>query len=239
MLEQVEQKIQELKKLQAEEYYKKKDSDLNTWGLTTRKNGKKTAPIIVTDDEYEALIKASNGVSKAGRNSVANTLKACAVAAVLVSAVAGATAWYMNKDMGFIWFSISILVGVVVALVFTGISEAIRLLQQIIDTKPLQRPDPLHSKSSQKAGTQMPSYPQYTTAQPPIYQAPSYRQAAAQPYYGTPAPQAASVPQAPAAPYGAPQNYNEMGAFEKSVSDDFFSGNFDADPNLAEYQNGI
>ena len=85
MLEQVEQKIQELKKLQAEEYYKKKDADLNTWGLTSKKNGKKTTPIIVNDEEYEALIKASSGVSKAGRNSVANILKACSVASVIVN----------------------------------------------------------------------------------------------------------------------------------------------------------
>ncbi len=239
MLEQVEQKIQELKKLQAEEYYKKKDSDLNTWGLTSKKNGKKTTPIIVTDDEYEALIKASNGISKAGRNSVANTLKACAVASVLVSAVAGTTAWYMSEDMGFIWFSIAVLLGVVIALIFAGISEAIRLLQQIIDMKPLQRPDAAHvNNGGQHAGSPMPSYPQYTTAQPPIYQAPSYRQAAAQPYYSTPVAQAPVAHTNPAS-YGAPQNYNEMGAFGKSVQDDFFAGNYDTDPNLAEYQNGI
>ena len=45
MLEQVEQKIQELKKIQAEEFYKKKDADLSTWGLTSKKNGKKITPI--------------------------------------------------------------------------------------------------------------------------------------------------------------------------------------------------
>ena len=41
MLEQVENKIQELKKLRAEEYYKKKDADLRAWGLTTKVDGKK------------------------------------------------------------------------------------------------------------------------------------------------------------------------------------------------------
>ena len=33
MLEQVELKIQELQKAQAEEYYKKKEADLRSWGL--------------------------------------------------------------------------------------------------------------------------------------------------------------------------------------------------------------
>ena len=60
MLEQVENKIQELQRLQKEEYYKKKDEDLLEWGLTSKKDGKKKIPVIVTDDEYEALIEASS-----------------------------------------------------------------------------------------------------------------------------------------------------------------------------------
>lgn len=231
MLEQVEQKIQELKKIQAEEYYKKKDSDLNAWGLTTKRNGKKTTPIIVTDDEYEALIKASNGVGKSGRNSVANTLKACSVASVLVSIVAGATVWYTAKEMGFIWFSVAILAGVVIALIFHGLSEAIRLLQQLIDMEPLKKPDPIHAQVN--VPVQQPVMTaQYMAAQPPIYQASSYRQTA-QPYYGVPVPPAPPAqPMQPAAPvqnnaeppaYGAPQNYTEMGTFEREVQDDFFS----------------
>ena len=43
MLEQVENKIQELKKLRAEEYYKKKDADLKAWGLTAKVDGKKVS----------------------------------------------------------------------------------------------------------------------------------------------------------------------------------------------------
>ena len=218
MLEQVEQKIQELKKLQAEEFYKKKDTDLSTWGLTSKKNGKKSTPIIVTDDEYEALIKASNGVGKSGRNPVANTLKAFSVASVIVSVVAGVTAWFSAKEMGFIWFSIAVLAGIVVSLIFHGLSEAIRLLQQILDQKPLRRPDPLHTRVQQNQPVPV-QPPVYAGAQPHIYQASSVPQPAPHPYYGVPVQHAAVPPQAPAeAPaYGAPQNYNEMGAFERST----------------------
>ena len=90
MLEQVENKIQELKKLRAEEYYKKKDADLKAWGLTAKVDGKKVTPIIVTDEEYEELVKASNGVGKTGRNPVANMLNILAWLIIVVSAVAGA-----------------------------------------------------------------------------------------------------------------------------------------------------
>ena len=46
MLEQVEEKIRELKKQQRDEYYKKKDSDLIQWGLTSNKKGSKSAPLV-------------------------------------------------------------------------------------------------------------------------------------------------------------------------------------------------
>lgn len=223
MLEQVEQKIQELKKVQAEEFYKKKDTDLSAWGLTSKKNGKKTTPIIVTDDEYEALIKASNGVGKSGRNPVANTLKAFSVASVIVGVVAGATAWFSAKEMGFIWFSVAVLTSIVISLIFHGLSEAIRLLQQILDQKPLRRPDPLHTRVQQNQAVPAQSHV-YAGAQPPIYQASSVPQPVPHPYYGSPV---QAVPVQPAAApaeapaYGAPQNYNEMGAFERSAQSVF------------------
>ena len=56
MLEQVENKILELKKIQAEEYYKRKDADLQAWGLTYKTDGNKVTPIIVTDEEYETYL---------------------------------------------------------------------------------------------------------------------------------------------------------------------------------------
>ena len=56
MLEQVELKIQELQKAQAEEYYKKKEADLRTWGLVSKKENGKSTPLVVTDQEYDAHI---------------------------------------------------------------------------------------------------------------------------------------------------------------------------------------
>ena len=50
MLEQVENKIRQLEDQQKEEYYKKKDADLLSWGLSGKRGGKKTSPLIVTDD---------------------------------------------------------------------------------------------------------------------------------------------------------------------------------------------
>lgn len=248
MLEQVESKIQELKKQQAEEYYKKKDADLNSWGLTTKRSGNKTTPIIVTDDEYEALIKAANGVGTTGRNSTANLLSSVAVAILVIGTAGGAAIWAMSDKLGFAWFTLCVLGSIVLALIFRGISEAVRLLQQLIDMKPLVKPDPAHAAVQNAAPVQQPMQqmgtaqyaPQYA-GQPPIYQASAYRQPVAQPYYGTPAaPTAPAAPVTPAAPvqqapaqevqtpnYGAPQNYNEMPVFDVNIQDDFFSGDYE------------
>lgn len=247
MLEQVDLKIKELKKLRTEEYYKKKDEDLNAWGLTNKKNGKKTTPIIVTDEEYEALIKAANGVGKTGRNSVANTMKFAEIAVLVVGVLGGIAAWSSSDGAGFVWFSFCVIAGIVVALIFKGIAEAIRLLQQLVDLNPIEKPDPSYAKAPQQrysqpnvvmqppvVPVQVPTY-----IQPPIYQASPVPQPVAQPYYqpAAPAQPAKSEPVAEKAPsFGAPQNYNEInafenelgsfenetGTFENEVQDDFF-----------------
>lgn len=258
MLEQVEQKILELKKLQAEEYYRKKDEDLDAWGLTAKRNGKKTTPIVVTDDEYEALIKASNGVGKNGRNAVANTLKTAAIAIMIIAVTAGGISWKLSDSMGLVWFTLSVIIGAVIALIFYGISEAIGLLQQLIDMKPLKRPDPVNTTrfmnvnapAAQPTAPVAPVAPaapvapvyaptQQMAGQPPIYQASSNRQTAAQPYPTVPQQNAPAQPSeiSEAPVFGAPQNYNETGSFENEVQDDFFNAPYDIDPNLSEYQN--
>lgn len=244
MLEQVESKIQELKKQHAEEYYKKKDADLNSWGLTAKRNGNKTTPIIVTDDEYEALIKAANGVGSYGRNATANLLSSVAIAIIVIGTAGGAAIWAMSDNLGFAWFSLCLLGSLLLALIFRGLSEAIGLLQQLIDMKPLVKPDPAHaSVQPTQPMQQMPiapqgvQYAQQQPGQPPIYQAAAYRQPVAQPYYGTPvspaAPVANAAPAAPTAPvkeeapatsYGAPQNYNEMPVMDVNILEDFYSG---------------
>lgn len=202
MLEQVEIKIQELKKLRAEEYYKKKDADLKSWGLTTKTDGKKVTPIIVTDEEYEELVKASNGVGKIGRNSVAIMLNVLAIVIIVVGVVVGIVAADLNKEAAVLIFSASVVISAIVAVLFKGIAEAIRLLQQLIDARPLDKPDPAAMKKPQvkKAGAPKQPAQAPAQAQSPMYVPyPAQNQAYVYPYPVYPA-------QAPAAPQAQPAN---------------------------------
>lgn len=140
MLEQVQGKIEELQKVQAEEYYKKKESDLRSWGLVSKKENGKVTPIIVTDEEYAALIKASNGVSKTSRNSIAVLLNALSIATIVVAAIAGIVLEALVDELSFVYMSVAFVIGIVFAAVLKGVSEAIRLLQQIVDDKPIKAP---------------------------------------------------------------------------------------------------
>ena len=174
MLEQVENKIQELKKLRAEEYYKKKDADLKAWGLTTKTDGKKVTPIIVTDEEYEELVRASNGVGKIGRNSVAITLNVLAIGIVIVGVIVGILVADLSDKSSIIAFTACVAVSAIIAVIFRALAEAIRLLQQLIDAKPLEKPDPAAFKKPQvkKAGAaprQPVAAPAAPAAQSPMY----------------------------------------------------------------------
>ena len=140
MLEQVQAKIKELQKLQAEEYYKKKEEDLREWGLVARKENGKTTPLVVTDEEYFALIKASNGVGKSGRNSVAVLLNALSLSVLVIAAISGFVFESLSDELGFVYMSLCFVVGIVFAALLKGVAEAVRLIQQIIDEKPLQAP---------------------------------------------------------------------------------------------------
>lgn len=187
MLEQVENKIQELKKLRAEEYYKKKDADLKAWGLTTKVDGKKVTPIIVTDEEYEELVKASNGVGKVGRNAVANLLNILSVVILVIGCIVGIVVADLNTDFSVVGFSLTVVISAIVAVIFRGIAEAIRLLQQLIDGRTLERPDPAAVKkpqmkkapAKQSAANQNPMYVPYPSQGQsymypyPIYAAPA------------------------------------------------------------------
>ena len=201
MLEQVELKIQELKKLRAEEYYKKKDEDLKAWGLTTKIDGKKVTPIIVTDEEYEELVKASNGVGKAGRNAVANLLNALSIVIMIIGAVAGVIAADLNDGSSILSFTIAMIIAGVIAVLFRGISEAIRLLQQLIDGRTLERPDPAAMKKPQvkKAPQKQPGQAPMFVGYPTQGQAPAYP-------YPVYAAQGNLPPQAPQMPTYSPEH---------------------------------
>ena len=147
MLEQVQAKIEELQKVQAEEYYKKKEADLRSWGLVSKKENGKVTPIIVTDEEYSALIKASNGVSKTSRNSIAVLLNALSIATIVISVIAGIVLEALIDELSIVYMSLAFIIGIIFAAVLKGVSEAIRLLQQIIDDKPIKAPTEVMRKT--------------------------------------------------------------------------------------------
>lgn len=135
MLEQVESKIQQLGAQQKEEYYRKKDEDLLAWGLTGKKKGKKATPVIVTDEEYEALIEASNGVGGSSRNNIGRMMNVASVAIITIGIIVGAVIANFTTELGFVYFSVAVIAAVLFALLFRGIGEAIKLLQQLLDIK--------------------------------------------------------------------------------------------------------
>ena len=159
MLEQVENKILELKKIQAEEYYKRKDADLQAWGLTYKTDGNKVTPIIVTDEEYDALIKASNGVDHVGRNPFAKTLNVLSYISASAGAVSGAVVAALSDELAFVYFTLCLVAGLVVGVTFKGMSEILKLLQQIIDSKPNEKPEDL-ALAAEQAKTQQKKAPQ-------------------------------------------------------------------------------
>ncbi|MBO5936212.1 MAG: hypothetical protein J6Q79_01200 [Clostridia bacterium] len=154
MLEQVELKIQELQKAQADEYYKKKEEDLRSWGLVSKKENGKVTPLVVTDEEYDALIKASNGVGKSGRNTIAVLLNALSIAVIVVAVIAGFVLEALADELGFVYMSIAFVVGIVFAAVLKGVAEAVRLLQQIVDDKPIRVPTEAARKTEAAAKPQ-------------------------------------------------------------------------------------
>lgn len=151
MLEPVEDKIKEFEQQQKDEFYKRKNDDLVSWGLS----GKKEAPLIVTDDEYEALITASSGISSVSRNKVARMMSISSVAIITVGIIIGAAAFALGSDLRLIYCSVSIVVSTLIALIFRGLGEAIRLLQQLLDIKQGEK----FAQNKKKYGNTFPDQP--------------------------------------------------------------------------------
>ena len=138
MIDKVEAKIAELKKQQREEYYRKKEADLAQWGLGPQKKSKKSAPIVVTDEEYEALIDASSGVGMPTRNGFARLLNIAALIVAVAGIIIGFVVANLHEEMSFPIFMGAVVAAVLVALIFLGIGEALRLLQQIADMQRIE-----------------------------------------------------------------------------------------------------
>lgn len=224
MLTQVENKIKELKTLKSKEYYKQKDTDLQNWGIAKAGKGKKATPIVITDEEYENLIKLSNGVGKTGRNTVAIALRKASTIAMVVCTVAAGTALFTSASKGFVWFSLWLMAGFAFLTLFRGLSEAIRLLQQILDGGKGGIPETVPENAPAAPVTAVPNG--FIPVQPPIYPA-----AYPQPIYA-PAPQAVPVaPQVVQAPPAIvnsaeetkPSDYSTMPNYNFNPNEDFFS----------------
>jgi len=138
MVDQVESKLRELKKQQREGYYRKKNADLSAWGLAAKKDGSRNAPMVVTDEEYDALVDASNGVGMPTRNGFAKALNFVGFALIALGIIVGfLLALLVAQSMPYVWFIASVAAGAVLAILFFGVAEAIRLLQQIADKQHL------------------------------------------------------------------------------------------------------
>lgn len=234
MLEQVELKIQELQKAQAEEYYKKKEADLRNWGLVSKKENGKVTPLVVTDQEYDALIKASNGVGRSGRNSIAVLLNALAIAVIVVAVIAGFVLEALSDELGFVYMSISFVIGLVFAAILKGVAEAVRLLQQIVDEKPIRIPTEAARKTENAAKPQRVVAVQTPDTQNPIIvqeQAVAYQQPVQpvpqpmpQPVYPYMYYQPVPVQQMPQQPQQAPQAQPQ---YQAPYQPDFSSQRFE------------
>lgn len=147
MLEQVESKIKEFDSQHKSEYTARKEEDLTAWGFRKSKKSK----TVVTDEEYEAMVAAANKTSSAGSsNKTAKLMNFCSVFVAAFGIVAGIILSIMSENLGFMFFSILAFASVLLALMFRGIGEAIRLLQQLLDMKKLEGAKENRGRQSEK-----------------------------------------------------------------------------------------
>lgn len=170
MLVQVEKKLQELENERNENYYKKKTEDLVSWGLASRTKGKNEIPIIVTDEEYEELLKADRKVKLSGKSKIGTVLNACSIILLAVGACAGVVAWIFAEQLGFIWFSAILFLSVIFSLLFKGMSEIIFLLQDLAGKNSETKEDTDNGKKEQFPPVQPDDYSeQFTKNAPPVH----------------------------------------------------------------------
>lgn len=146
MIKPVEDKLQQLRQQQKDAYNKKKAADLAEWGISdSKRTGNSKVPLIVTDEEYEALIEASAGIREYSRNSIASLLNICSIAIFALGIIVGFVYASSVDSIKFVYFSVIFIAAVLIAILFRGVSEAIRLLQQLIDVKRSEQISKNHS----------------------------------------------------------------------------------------------
>lgn len=92
----------------------------------------------MTDEEYEALIDASSGVGMPTRNGFARLLNIAALIVAVAGIIIGFVVANLHEEMSFPIFMGAVVAAILVALIFLGIGEALRLLQQIADMQRIE-----------------------------------------------------------------------------------------------------
>lgn len=136
MIEPVERKIQELNVERKKALKKQRDENLLRWGFDGRKKNKNDIPLILTDEEYEAVLeadKAYSSVAKTDKNGIARLLFFFGIAMLVIGLAAGIVVYQLATDIGFIYLSLCVIAGIILSVIFFGLSEAIKLLQQLVD----------------------------------------------------------------------------------------------------------
>ena len=136
MIEPVERKIQEINNAKRKALKKQKEQNLLRWGFDGKKKNKNDIPLILTDEEYDAILAADkeySAAAKTDRNPVANALLIFSIISVVVGLVTGIVFYQFKPDVGFVYLTISIFIGVVFGVLFYGLSEIVKMLQQLID----------------------------------------------------------------------------------------------------------
>lgn len=136
MIEPVEKKIQEINLKKKKALKKEKKDNLLRWGFDGKKKNKHDIPLILTDEEYDAILEAEksySGTVKSDKNPLANILGVLAIAAVIIGIVAGVVLYQVAAEMGFIYFTISVVLGTMIGVIFYALSEIVKMLQQLVD----------------------------------------------------------------------------------------------------------
>lgn len=170
MLVQVEKKLQKIENERNENYHNNKKENLLQWGLARKGKKGEEIPIIVTDEEYEALLSAQRKLRFSEKNKAANVLNIFSVLVIAFCIVAGATAWILAEQLGFIWFSLFVFAGIVLSVLFKGISEVITLLQDL-GAKEYTKTEHAKKKESYPVSQPTDYTSQLTKNSPPVHYA--------------------------------------------------------------------
>ena len=109
MIEPVERKIQELNLQKKDALKKQKKANLIRWGFDGKKKNKRDIPVVLTDEEYEAVLEADRSLSstaKSDKNVMANILFFMGIAAIVIGIVTGVVLIQLVKDVAFIYLTL-------------------------------------------------------------------------------------------------------------------------------------